>query len=468
MRARPGTSVLLVGLLGAVAGCGSVAGQPVPIDIPLPSAADAVGQSLANLAEAGAVHYVGTLRTAGSDSPKKVDITVARSGEVLGTVTVADRPATVLVAGRTMYLKGPTEFWTALSGVADTNGAVVSDRWVRTPTSVLGLDIADVFTPDLLSQQLGRGLDKVGDPTLDKRTASDLGGIATVTADTDTARLTLAQAAPNGLVRFTQPKAGSSDTAMATDLDFTVADASTTQPKLYTDLAAAAAELPNAVDLLTTVKEGSHKFDGCDAAKCSIVVEFTNPAKTAVRVSVRALWKGDDNPIGSCEAQVGPVEPGAASSATCTLTSPEWAQFYKKANSVAGEHGYSAEWSTVVLADAPDLASVTAHATAKPSAVADGRADGSHFVYTISHGTTPGGAPQVWKYGVGAGRYWRDDVAKQVRTCLSVTQVVCTSALVTAAEDLASAHALVTSLVSDSRTANGRCPTGQWVSCPPG
>ena len=213
-----------------------------------------------------------------------------------------------------------------------------------------------------------------------------------------------------------------------------------------------AAELKSAVDALTTVEQGPHRFDACGAESCSLIVEFKNTAKVPVRVHVKADWTGDNAPLGSCEAEVGPVAPGAGSSATCVLASPAWVDFWRRAHSVVGTHPYGASWAPLVLADAPDLSAITTRAAAKPADPNNRKTDGSHYVYSISY------TDKVWKYGVVGSKYWQDHANNQLRTCLATNRAVCSFALVTAADNARSAYALEKQLVEAYRGQQGSCP----------
>lgn len=436
-------------------------GQATAVEVPQASLADLVNQSLRDLGEAAAVHYRGTLVAAGGEQVG-FDLVAAMTGEIAGSVSINDSPASLLLIGRTLYLNAPAEFWAALRGLgnADGKGAALAGRWVKLPSVLLGVEFGEVFTPELISQSLAiEATAEQGGPTDGER--SVVGGIAVVTASVKNGTAYLAAQAPHGIVKLNLSRYGSSDTTKVSQLVTEVADASAQAPSFYQDIANRAVGLDSAIDGLTTVRQGPHRFDSCVEASCSLIVEFTNTSKVPVRVQVRADWSADSTPLGTCEAQVGPVAPGAGGAATCTLNSPAWVEFYRKAHAVSGNHPYSAEWSTVVLADPPDLAPLVRHAAAKPADPAIRKAEGSHYVYQITY------ADQVWKYGIAAGKYWRDHAAQQARTCLAVTRAMCFVSLVTAVDEAASGMALHSQLVQTYRSRTGRCPSGQWVGCPP-
>jgi hypothetical protein len=239
-----------------------------------------------------------------------------------------------------------------------------------------------------------------------------------------------------------------------------VADASTDVIGFYQSLAKTAKKLNTAVDALIGIEQGQHRFDKCAAASCTLIVDVKNTAKTAVRVHLRANWTGDGAKLGTCQSTVGPVAPGAGGKISCRITSAQWKSFYQKANSVPGTHPYGAQWSALVLADAPDVEDLDKRAAAKPAAADDDKTDGSHAVYAVRAG------PNVWKYGVVPDRTWREHAKDQLRQCTAGTQSACSVSRVTVADDPVSAQALTAKLVADFATEHKSCPAGQWVACP--
>ncbi|HEV8557538.1 MAG TPA: hypothetical protein VGR06_14200 [Actinophytocola sp.] len=452
----------LVALLGLVAllvtACSNtVSGAPVPVVIPPPSAAESIAQSLLNLGEAGAVHYKGTF-TSASDEKITFDVTVSSAGDVLGSITADGNPATILMINKSLFVKAPAAFWAALRGIGegDGKGTAIADRWVKLPSVLLGVEFGDMFTPDGLSQDLAKEPKTAGEGALAERPKTTESGVEVIKIPVESGAIFLAAQPPYGLARLTLSRLGATDNTRVKDLVADVADTSADTVKFYQELANQAAGLNTAVDALTTVNQGPHRFDQCGASSCSLIVEFTNTAKVPVRVHVKADWTGDNAPLGSCETEVGPVAPGQPSSATCTLSSPEWVNFWQRAHSVVGTHPYGASWAPLVLADAPDLGSVTTQASAKPADPKNRKTEGSHYVYTVKY------ADKVWKYGVAGTKYWQDHAKAQLRPCLAVNQALCTFSLVTATDNAASAYALQQQLVAGNP---GGCPPGQWVSC---
>ncbi|MFC7613798.1 hypothetical protein ACFQV2_09685 [Actinokineospora soli] len=455
MRGRPGLrragAVLALG--AALAACTSTTqGAPRAAPVAPTSAEQAATQALLDLAESGAVHYKGTMSASGSDL--EFDLTAVRTGEVRGTLTVDGERADVLVLNDTIYLKGGAEFWDGIGGVGGTGRAeAVAGRWVQTPSGLLGLEFGGIFGPEALSSQLARGAERAGTGPLADAETAKVGSVDAVKLTTEGGTVYLAAEAPHGVLKVEAEKLGRSDTTSARDVVVEVSDASADLTALYADIAKSADALSAPIDVMTTVTEGEHNFDKCGAGSCSIVVRFTNSSKLAVTVSVRGTWQGDGAPLGVCDTKAGPVAPGKQGEARCTLDNQEWKSFYQRANSVAGNHPYSVEWTTLVLADAPDVKALRERATIAPAALSD-KAEGSHVVYAIAYG-----AEKVWKYGVAAGETWQAHAAQQISACLAATGALCDVDLVTGADDAVAAYGLLGKLVASE------CPTGQWAGC---
>lgn len=468
MRSRPGRTrlrSLATGVVLLVAGCTSgVSGTPAAIDIRPLTTAEGTAQSLVDFAEAGAVHYTGNL-SAADGAEVTVDVHALPSGEVFGTISINALPATVTMIGDDLYLKANAKFWSGMAarfGVADGDGGALSNRWVKLPTSLIGIEFGQVFTPDLVSQAAGQVVKSDGRTELGDNPKEAIAGVAAYAVTVEGGKVFLATEAPYGPLRFELDRIGGSNATAVENVVLDVTDVSTQALTLYQNLAKrASTELTTAVDALTGIEQGEHRFDACGAPSCTLVVDIRNTGKSAVKVHLQANWTGDDEPLGSCQAQVGPVAPGGGSSVSCKIATPQWVSFYQRANSVPGTHPYGAQWSALVLAEPPDLAALNQSAKAAPAASDTKSTDGTHAVYSITYGG------KAWKYGVVPTRYWRDHTAAQLRGCVAGTKAACTVSLVTTADGVASAHALVNDLVAAYRTENDKCPVGQWVSCTP-
>jgi hypothetical protein len=451
--------VLPLIVLGA---CDStVAGQAGVAAAKPATTAQVAGQSLTDLGEAGALHVTGRLTTLAGDKVT-VDLRVAGTGEALGSLTVNGQRAKVVLLDKTPYLNGPAAFWAAVPGIPDAKSTVVANRWVSVPPALLGVQIEDLFSPSALAQVLGDGSAPTSQDPPQANRHQRVGGVDALAIDLSAGTVFVTAAAPHKVIGAKLASVGSSGPAAARDVELTVGDATAGLTAFYREVDGQAAELDAPVDLLTPVAEGAHRFAECGPASCAVIVDLTNDAKVTVRVSVSANWIGDDKPLGRCDTETGSVSPGQQISATCTISSPQWAAFYQNAHSVPGQHPYRAEWSAVSLATPPDRKAVHAHATA--TAPAEPPKNGAFVVYAIDH-TDDGTARDVWKYGVTTTGYWRDSAAQQLGACQAATGRMCAFHQVTSANDAAAAYAAQQKLVDDYGAETKRCPAGQAVAC---
>lgn len=456
-------ALLLTGLALAVAGCTSdVVGSPKGIDISPLTTSEGTTQALVDLSEAAAVHYTGSL-VAGDGAELTADVTATHTGELSGTITIDALPASVLYVGKTLFLKAATNFWSGMIarfGVTVGDGSALANRWVKLPTSLIGVEFGEIFTPDVIAQALGKVDPQSADLELRQNAQDSVAGADAYAVKVKGGTVYFATDKPHGVLRVEVGRLGSGENTAVTDVVLDVADASTDVLGFYQSLATTAKKLNTAVDALVGIEQGQHRFDKCAAASCTLIVDVKNTAKTAVRVHLRANWTGDGDKLGTCQSTAGPVAPGAAGKLSCRITSAQWKTFYQKANSVPGTHPYGAQWSALVLADPPDIGDLDSWAATKPAVADDDKTDGSHAVYEIRAG------PNVWKYGVVPNRSWRDHAVEQLRECTSGARSGCSVARVTVADDPVSAQALAAKLVADYETENKSCPAGQWVACP--
>lgn len=452
----------LVAALLLCAGC-TGDDEPAPTGPPTPaqfSAVDAFTQSTVDLKSAGAVRYNGSLTAPAGDNVT-LNVTVTKAGEATGELSVNGLPATVLVVDHTLYLKAGLDFWLKLSGVPDSTAPTVADRWVKAPGVLLGVDIERIFDTEQLPAMFGKPVPSANEPNALKR--STISGVEVMEVPTDQGVVYLTVNAPHGLVRFDLNKSGRTDPTKVRDLAFSVSDATGDMAAIYTGLAAQVSELDGAYDPFTSVKQGPHRFQNCGVNSCAIVVELTNAGKTPVRVAIKATWNGNGSVIGSCESSVGPLQPNQAGSATCTLASPEWSQFYRRAQSVAGRHPYGAEWTAMALITPPSPNGLRALASSAQTPVANPQGDQHVYLLRDKAGN---GDKQIWKYGVATGPEWRKVADSQLAYCRASLRAECVVDEVAATGDPASAHALARQLVDAYRGRVGSCPPAQWVGCP--
>jgi hypothetical protein len=445
----------------ACAGCsGAVRGAPAATPVPVLSSADVARQSLVNLAEAGVVHYRGSLVNP-DGKPITLDVSITTTGEVGGTVGTAGQQGSLVDVGHTLYVDAPSAFWSALAGDPGTQGPAVASRWVRVPSVTLGIDIGAILGPGALGDDLTRELTAANTP-LGSAPSTTLDGTRAVEVPVGKGTVYLATAEPHGVLRVNVPS-GLGD---ATDVSLDVVDVSPSEPGVYQGLEEQAAGLSSAVDSSVSIQQGSQSWGPCSATGCSVVVMFTNTGATATKVVVDGNWTGDGQPAGTCQVVVGPVAAGRPTRATCTNHGPQWNSFYSHAHVTPGQHPYEVDWTAEALAPQPNLTTLhqASFAASTPAAQDAKQVTGSAYVYVI-HYQDPQGVARVWKYGVTATRSWQQYAAPQLTACRATSRTSCAVDLVTAAASRPSADALVASLVTAAIGDAGRCPPGQWVDC---
>src|SRR5690349_7964184 len=249
--------LLVAAALGVTACTNAVGGAPSGVEIGPLTTAEATSAALANLAEAAATRYQGTL-TSTDGSKFTVDVTATATSEVFGGIKVDGLAASIIVLDKNLYLKGAAAFWAAMAarfGVSSGDGTALGDRWVKLPTVLLGIEFADIFTPDLVSQTAGRAA-KGADAELPARPTS-ASGVSGVEVPVDGGTAYLAEKAPHGVVALALDEIGSAENTKAKHVRVSVTDVSATINKIYTDLAAKAKnELNTAVDALTSITQG--------------------------------------------------------------------------------------------------------------------------------------------------------------------------------------------------------------------
>jgi hypothetical protein len=272
----------------------------------------------------------------------------------------------------------------------------------------------------------------------------------------------VAAAAPHGVLHVDVP----ADLGNAKNVSLDVADVSASEAGIYQNIDQQAQALQTVVDTAVNIRQGSQTWGACAADACSVVVTFTNAGTTATKVIVQGRWTGDGQPTGTCQAVVGPVAPGRATTATCVNNTPQWTSFFNHAHATPGQHPYEVDWTAEALATPPDLTALGAETTASatPATPNAQRTSGSTFVYVIDF-QDRAGHPQVWKYGVTDSRSWQDYAGDELTACRSMSHTSCSVGLVTTTANRPSADALASTLVA-AATGKAGCPPGQWVDCP--
>ncbi|HEX5401723.1 MAG TPA: hypothetical protein VFX16_05410 [Pseudonocardiaceae bacterium] len=451
---------LLPLLVLACASCADpLGGQAAARPVPVLSASQTVVQSIGDLAEAGVLHYRGAL-TNPNGKQIALDVSVTATGEAGGTLTVGGQQGSMVVVDGVLYVDAPAQFWSLLSGDPGSEADAVGSRWVKVPSVTVGIDIGVSLRPNAFAEFLSEQVDgTIDDPLTDQPTTA-VHGVKALHIDVGNSTIDIATTGTHGVLHVAVP----AGLGRAQQVSLDVADVSGSEAGIYQDLNQQAKQLGTAVDTSVDIEQGGQSWGNCTAAACSVVVTFTNASLVATKVVVSGKWTGDGQPTGTCRAVVGPVAAGKPATAACTNSSPQWTSFFDRAHATPGQHPYEVDWTAEALAAPLNLARLAgeAAAAAKPATADPARTTGHAYVYVINYQDSTGHA-RVWKYGVNNTTAWRSTADSQLTACRSVSRTSCTAALVTAAPDRPSADALVTALVTRSKT----CPPGQWVDCAP-
>jgi len=444
------------------AGCAqTVGGSPSATPVPRLSAAQTVRQSLLNLAEAGVLHYQGSLVNP-NNKTIGLDVSVTATGEAGGSISANGQQGSLVLVAGTLYVDAPAQFWSELAGDPGSQAEAVDSRWVRVPTVALGVDLGAVLRPDAFGATLARQVDGADTTPLANLPATTVHGVRALGVAVGSGTVDLAAAAPHGMLHVRVP----ANLGTAKNVSLDVADVSASEAGIYQDIDQQARQLQTVVDTEVVIQQGSQTWGACAADACSVVVTFTNAGNAATKVLVQGRWTGDGAPTGTCQAVVGPVAPDKATTATCTNTSPQWTTFFNHAHATPGQHPYEVDWTAQALATPPDLAALTAEAAAaaQPAGQNTNQANGS-YVYVI-HYQDRSGQSRVWKYGVTDNRSWQDYAADELAACRSDSQTSCSVDLVGTAASRPAADARAGTLAAAATGKTGGCPPGQWFDCP--
>jgi hypothetical protein len=448
-----GLALLCGGCANAMAGSATaVVTKPVTV-------AQVRTQALADLAQAGLLHFTGTV-TQPSESDVTVDLSATASGEVDGTLKTAGQTAQMISVDDALYLNGPAGFWQAVTDVKPGQDSATYNQWVKVPADAFGIDFGKL-APTALSQNLSTDLKP--DPKTDgmayaKAPTSGSGTTETVTQTGGGTTVLLSAKAPYGLTHLKMPG------VEGAQLDFAVTETTGSLTQVYGTLSQQAKQLPQAIDPAIDIGQGSQTWGPCSAANCAVIVTVTNNAPAPVAVLINGTWTGDNAPVGNCVVTTPPVAPKQTTNATCTVNSPGWTGFYNHARSTPGSHPYQVLWTANAVATPPaDLGAVATNATAAGKAAGAG-GSGADAVFEIGYQDNSRHT-QVWKYGVTAAKNWQTAVAPEVTTCLAEQKTSCSVSLVGRTDDRPSADALVRNLVNKAKSDAGSCPPGQWAVC---
>lgn len=461
----PLSSAMLAATVLACAGCAaSMNGSPRGVPIPVESASDVAHQSILNLSEASVLHLTGKLTTKDNDQ-LTIDFLSTSSGELTGTVTLDGQQAQVADLGGRLYVNGGQGFWSAIADLPSGSDSAAAGAWVTVPTDLLGVDPTSELTPAAIGNSLTSTFAKNDNRSFTSLGSADHNGATVVqfNANQDsTGDMLVTSAAPHGIVHADYQVGGGS--ALTVD----ISDASATAASVYQTLSNQAGALQTAIDPNLDIQQGTQTWGTCNATSCSVNVTFTNSSTVTTKVLVTGNWTGDNNPVGTCQVISDPVAASANSTATCTVSTPEWAAFYHRAQTVAGSHPYELRWAAFALAEAPNQQTVNTEETEASSPAnptRDTSTAGGEYVYRIDY-QDDASRTQVWKYGVTNVGSWQNYASTQATDCLAERKTSCSVSLVGRMPNLVSAQALAVRLVATATEAAGKhCPPGQWAYC---
>lgn len=448
-------------LVFAVACAGPIQGQASGAPVPVLSASQTVEQSLVNLAEAGVVHYRGSL-TNPNGKQIGIDASVTATGEAGGSLSVDGQQGSLVVVNGALYVDAPAQFWALLSGDPGSESDAVDSRWVKVPSVTIGLDIGVLLRPAGLAEFLARQVDASVDAPLSGEPVTKIGNAQALEIGLTTATVDIDATGTHGVLRVEAPTVST-----ATNLSLDIADVSASEAGVYQSLNQQAGQLRTAVDTSVDIQQGNQNWGTCTAAACSVVVSFTNGGSVATKVVVAGKWTGDNAPAGTCQVIVGPVAAGASATAACVNSTPQWTSFFDTAHATPGDHPYQVDWTAEALAAPPNLGTLAGETTAAgtPATTNPQHTAGVAYVYVIDYQNAAKQA-QVWKYGVSDNPDWRSMAEGELAACRSSSRTSCAVGLVGATANRPSADALVASLVAKATGPKG-CPPGQWVDCQP-
>ncbi|HJP79731.1 MAG TPA: hypothetical protein VJ914_36000 [Pseudonocardiaceae bacterium] len=460
------SSVALAATVLACTGCAAAMnGSPRGVPIPVESASDVAHQSILNLSEASVLHLTGKLTTKANDQ-LTIDFLSTSSGELTGTVTLNGQQAQVADLGGRLYVNGGQGFWSAIADLPSGSDSAAAGAWVTVPTDLLGVDPTSELTPAAIGNALTSTFAKNDNRSFTSLGSADHNGTTVVqfNANQDsTGDMLVTSAAPHGIVHADYQVSGGN--ALTVD----ISDASATAASVYQTLSNQAGALQTAIDPNLDIQQGTQTWGTCDATSCSVNVTFTNSSTVTTKVLVTGNWTGDNNPVGTCQVISDPVAASANSTATCTVSTPEWAAFYHRAQTVPGSHPYELRWAAFALAEAPNQQTVNTEETEASSPAGpthDTSTAGGEFVYRIDY-QDDASRTQVWKYGVTNVGSWQNYANTQATSCLAERKTSCSVSLVGRMPNLVSAQALAVRLVGTATEAAGKhCPPGQWAYCP--
>jgi len=351
-------------------GSSSSDGLPAPGSTASQAAADQAPfrDAAGNLSHADALEYQTKILGA-----LGLSMQMTRDGEGVGTLDMVDFKADVMVVDHKTYLRLPTGAGSSLSslGGASPGQQVIENRWISgTPDNLLKPAIDQMKTPDQIIKIINDGFAPGGPgiaaPVL---TQTEVNGVPALRAVIGDDVLYVTAAAPHHLLRLEEGAAGtssgagggalptppltglppipsvpgglgSSDGINLGELGADLVD------ELYKALIDQTGQLTDAVDSRVQLTiNGDLTFGACSASGCTVNASVRNTVtatagqvqQAAISAEMTVSLTGDGSPAGSCTAK-SLLTPGAETTMSCTVVDPGLAAYFRRVDTVAGQH----------------------------------------------------------------------------------------------------------------------------------
>jgi hypothetical protein len=317
--------VFVVAVVAAAVTGAACASLPLVGAPPVPAPDVLTGDAIRSLAGARYVHVAGTYVDP-QGRHLQVSMVVAASGDSQGSVTIDGRSLELLSAGGRAFSRG-AGYWAAAD---PRNGRLYGDTWVAGQPPGAPATLADLVRPAGIADGLGSrryGLRQDGTVTVAGQTVltlTDREGSVAVTATAPT-RLVRIEDAPG----YVQPD-GNREVRL--DFDYP-ARATIGIPDRYID-PRDPKTMPARLQVLATTS-GKCDETGCEQA---VTVHNTTGPPGGQSVVTVTLTAGTRSPVGTCTANVPPIDSGANAVVRCTVSGPAWTAF-AKASGTKAVHG---------------------------------------------------------------------------------------------------------------------------------
>ncbi|MBA9001377.1 hypothetical protein [Thermomonospora cellulosilytica] len=334
---------LLVGALvalGLVAGDGPDGATAGSRTSGGPSAPSWSARAAARLAALPALRYTGTFTSNGRTVQAVLSVT--RAGSAVGTLTMGGEQARLVTVDGATYLHGGPSFWAGATGPA-TRPEDFAGRWSKAPVTLLGFDPQDLLSPSAIARAV-RGAPVTG-------STGYVGDRLVHRVETRQGVYSVTLAEPHDLLQVE----GASNARFAVTA---VADAAPVLAELRRRVAA----LGGARDPGVGFDHGELTFVNCNenVSGCTLQLPVSvraplvagEPAEAARAVLVATI-SADGRALGSCTGARS-VEATGRAVLTCTVTSPGWRAWMRRARDTPGRHEYTAQARVIGEAVSPD------------------------------------------------------------------------------------------------------------------